>query len=512
MFETIKKRYKALEINEKIKTEQHIWYDEQDKTIKLQDDVYYAPFPTIKKFHSSDARIRLLMGSFGSGKSVGSCAEIIMRSIMMPKCTDGIRRSKWLIVRNTTKELKSTSLQTWDAWFSRIGVRAQHVQPFLQYDYRFNDGNGVVELIVMFMPFDRPHSIGDAKSLDITSVWINEAAEIQEEVFDILEGRIGRYPAVKDVAGGEPFWYGVIMDTNPPPTEHWLYYLFEQKKPAGFEIFHQPPGLLEKDGQYVTNPAAENLANLPANYYLNLAASKSKEFIKVYCMGQYGIVKGGKVVYPEYNDDIHSIDDIGITVNEPILLAWDYGKVSPACLISQYVDGQLRCIKEFTCKYTTVKDLYNSVVKPFLTKYCYGFKVEAVGDPSDTYEGREQLDEEGLQVDLARTNNLDARLSCVSDFLSVLFRGKPGLLISRRGCPNLRKGFLGEYHYKRLQVIGYEQYKDEPNKNHPYSDIHDCLQYSSLHYKWTDGDVDYSMADFKNMKFDEETRSKVTGY
>jgi len=510
MFESIKKRYKALSVDDAEKHTQHLTYDNDVHTIKLADETFYSPFPTINKYHQSDARIRLLMGPFGSGKSVGSCAEIITRAIGMPKCRDGIRRSKWLIVRNTTKELKATSLQTWDAWFSMLGVRAQHVQPFLQYDYTFNDGNGLVELIVMFMPFDRPDSLKDAKSLDLTSVWINEAAEVQEEVFDILEGRIGRYPAVKDVV--EPFWYGIIMDTNPPPTEHWIYYLFEKKRPQGFEIFHQPPGLLEKDGNYSTNPDAENLANLPDNYYLNLAASKSKEYIKVYCMGQYGIVKGGKVVYPEYNDDIHAVDNIPLVIGEPVLLAWDYGKVSPACLITQYVDGQLRCIKEFTCRYTSVTELYKVLVQPFLTKYCSGFKVEAVGDPSNTYEGREQLYELGLIVDMARTNNLDARLNSVSNFLSRLVKGKPTILISKLGCPNLRAGFIGEYHYKRWQVIGYEQYKDEPNKNHPYSDIHDCLQYSSLHYLWIDGEEDHSLEDFKNLKYDIDTRNLVTGY
>lgn len=461
--------------------------------------------------HQSSKRVRLLKGPFGSGKSVSCCAQIMMHAIEMPKCKDGVRRAKWLIVRNTTKELKATSQQTWDAWFKNVGIMTPHVQPFLQYDYQFNDGNGVIELTVMFMPFDRPNSIKDAKSLDLTGVWINEAGEIQEEVFDILEGRIGRYPAVKDVK--EPFWFGIIMDTNPPPTEHWLYYLFEQKKPLDFEIFHQPAGLLEKDGQYSANPEAENIENLPAGYYLNLAASKSKEYIKVYCLGQYGIVKGGKMIYPEYNDDIHSKESINIVRDVPILLAWDYGKVSPACLLVQYAEDQLRCIKEFTCKYMSVKDLYKSAVKPFLTKYCQGFKIEGVGDPADTYEGREQLNELGLVVDKARTNNTDPRLAAVTEFLGQLIRGIPWIIISRAGCPNLRKGFLGEYHYKRLQVIGYEQYKDEPNKNHPYSDIHDCLQYAALHYLSINlDDEDYSAADFEWMKYDEDTRDNITGY
>jgi hypothetical protein len=41
----------------------------------------------------------------------------------------------------------------------------------------------------------------------------------------------------------------------------------------------------------------------------------------------------------------------------------------------------------------------------------------------------------------------------------------------------LRKGFMGKYCYKRIQVIGDEKYRDVPDKTHPFSDIQDCLQY-----------------------------------
>jgi hypothetical protein len=59
--------------------------------------------------------------------------------------------------------------------------------------------------------------------------------------------------------------------------------------------------------------------------------------------------------------------------------------------------------------------------------------------------------------------------------------GKPGFLLSRKGCPTLRKGFIKDYVFKRLNVSGDERYKDKPDKNmssHP----HDGLQYIALEF------------------------------
>ena len=76
----------------------------------------YKPFPTLYKMHHDDAEIKIIIGPFGSGKSSGLTMEIVRQACIMPKCLDGVRRSKWLIIRNTYDELKSTSLQMWEEW------------------------------------------------------------------------------------------------------------------------------------------------------------------------------------------------------------------------------------------------------------------------------------------------------------------------------------------------------------------------------------------------------------
>ena len=56
--------------------------------------------------------------------------------------------------------------------------------------------------------------------------------------------------------------------------------------------------------------------------------------------------------------------------------------------------------------------------------------------------------------------------------------GMPGFLIDRQKCPSLVTGFLGGYHYRRMNVSG-ERYEDKPNKN-KFSHVHDALQYAVI--------------------------------
>ena len=60
----------------------------------------YSDVLTIKRFNECDKFFRLLMGPFGSGKSSGCWAEIIDRGMEQQPSYDGVRRTKWAVVRN----------------------------------------------------------------------------------------------------------------------------------------------------------------------------------------------------------------------------------------------------------------------------------------------------------------------------------------------------------------------------------------------------------------------------
>uniref|UniRef100_A0A6M3J1C3 Putative terminase n=1 Tax=viral metagenome TaxID=1070528 RepID=A0A6M3J1C3_9ZZZZ len=373
-------------------------------------------------------------------------------------------------MRNTYGDLEATSLKTWLEWFDTLGIVKRRLAPRLNYTHTFNDGKGPIELELMFIALDRPDDVRKLKSLELTGVYLNELSEIPQAALVHFKSRVNRFPAERDC--NENYWSGIIADTNPPETDHWIYRIFEQDKPEGHRIFHQPPALIKTDTGYIVNDEADNLEHLKGggDYYLQMIQGQTEEFIRVYCMGQYGTVVDGKRVYPQYNDDFHSIEEIEVNEFEPILLAWDYGTVSPACLVVQQVESRILAIKEFTCEYMTVKELAEQAVIPWLNRYARGMPMEVTADPADTYDGNAQLEELGLIVEAASTNRIGARIAAVADNLNLLVQGKPKLCISRQGCPKLRQGFLGKYNYRRLRVIGEEKYQDVPNKTHPFSD------------------------------------------
>jgi len=474
-----------------MRTYQHLDFNGQETRIYASDrDKIYIPSNTANLFHSDDSFVRLVMGPFGSGKSTMCIQEITRRACAMPVWFNGRRRSRWAIVRNTSGELQSTTLQTWLTWFGELGDINKRQKPILTYEHTFNDGKGVVELELIFIALDRPDDVRKIKSLELTGVYLNEASELPQAVLSHFKGRVnGRYPSKSFCP--EPYWSGIIADTNPPEEDHWIFKDFEESQSPSYKIFHQPPGLIEnEDGTYSQNPDCDNAANLSASYYTKLAENQKQGFIKVYCMGKYGIVESGKRVYPEYNDDIHSVDNIPAIQGEPIHLGWDFG-LTPACVVLQFTQrGQLRILKEYTAEDMGIRTFAKSIVIPGLQRdfpYCKVGESEA--DPSgmagdDIMEELScigELNAVGIKTNPANTNDIDSRIASVRFFLNIMIDGKPGLIIDRTNCPTLRKGFMNGYHFKRMSIANEERFHDVPNKN-KFSHPHDGLQYISMKF------------------------------
>lgn len=512
---SLEKRIEALEAQIHAGVTQHVKID--GYTVEVfggsPSTPVYVPSKTGVTFHEDDSEIRLITGPYGSGKSTICCEEILLRTCAMPKCVDGVRRVKCGIVRNTYADLQHTTLRTCLDWFENIGIEHHVMNPRIQYEFKFNDGNGPIELELLFVALDRGSDIiRILKGLECTFMFVEELAEMLEDVIVHAKARCNRFPS--DSLCPTPYWHGIFCATNPPAVDHWIYAMFEKQKLDSHAIFHQPPAVIKTKDGYEVNPEADNLSHQKDDYYPSMIRGQSEEFVKVYGMGEYGIVNRGQRVYHAYNDDLHSTAEIDIDPEYPILLGVDYGSVSPAILLGQLVDGQNRAIKEFVCQYMTIRDLYRTSVKPFLAKYCSGMMLEiAQADPANTLGGQEQLEQEGLAVEPARTNNIDKRLAAVTEFLTALTpTGAPRFLVSRLGCPKLREGFLGAYHYKKLFVIGEERYKETPDKdNHPFSDIHDCNQYICLFV----GDTVFAemdTPDWRDLTYYEHGKSEVGGY
>jgi hypothetical protein len=360
----------------------------------------------------------------------------------------------------------------------------------LTYEHTFNDGHGVVELELIFIALDREQDLRKIKSLEVTGAYINELSEVPQGALAHFKGRVNhRYPSRAFCA--DPYWSGIIADTNPPDVDHWIYKDFELKSLESYRIFKQPPGLIkDEDGKWHQNINCDNANNLSHDYYTKLAEGQSEDFIKVYCLGEYGSVGFGKKVYPEYNDDIHSAAKIHSIQGDPIHLGWDFG-LTPACVVCQVsTRGQLRILKEYTCEDMGIRTFAKNIVLPQIQ---IDFPYNKIGisraDPSgiagdDIMEELSCIGELcsiGIDTAPARSNELEPRIGSIRYYLNTMIDGQAALLISKEGCPQLRRGFTKDYCFKRINVGGEERYREVPHKNFS-SHIHDALQYIAMEF------------------------------
>jgi hypothetical protein len=472
--------------------QRHITFSD-DKTIIHggNSDLIYIPSHTGNAFQQDRSFVKLVIGPFGSGKSTMCVQTIVKEACLMPYWTStGRRKSRWAIVRNTSGELQSTTLQTWLAWFSELGDCQRRQKPLLTYEIQFNDGRGIVELDLIFIALDRPDDVRKIKSLELTGVYLNEMSELPAAVLSHFKGRVnGRYPSKTFCP--DDYWSGIIADTNPPDEDHWIYDAFEVQRLDSYKIFHQPPGLLlSSSGAYIQNPDCDNAINLSSTYYCKLAEGQKQGFINVYCMGKYGLVESGKRVYPEYNDDIHGVDSLTAIQGLPIHLGWDFG-LTPACIVFQITPrGAFHALKEYNSENMGIRTFAKSIVLPSLAiDFPYNKIGESEADPAGM--AGDQIMEElscigelnsiGIMTNPASTNDPEVRIAAVRFFLNTMIDGKPAYQLDKTKCPTLRKGFMSGYHYKRVNITNEERFQDKPNKN-KYSHGHDAQAYGALRF------------------------------
>jgi hypothetical protein len=482
----------------------------------------YASVPTIREFAASNAFLRALQGPFGSGKSSGCVIELVRRAQAQRPGPDGIRRTRWAVIRNTFRQLDDTTIRTVLQW-----LPVEYFGKYYVSDHRYviKAFEGC-EFEILFRALDRPDDVKNLLSLELTGAWVNEAREVPWSIIDALTGRVGRYPAKLD---GGPTWQGIWLDTNPPDADTKYYKFFEERDwlpgfqamqregnlPPGVRgpddyarIFKQPSGLSEE---------AENIPNLTLGYYQRLALGKSAEWIKVYVRGEYGFVMDGKPVFPEYNDRTHC-QKIEPVEGSPIYRGWDFG-LTPACVFSQILpDGRWLIFDEMTSDNMGIDRFSDQVLLHCARSFPPKVEFVDIGDPAG--QQRAQTDEKtvfqilqakGIEIE-GGEQTLALRLEAVRKPLNSMVGGEAQFILNPR-CKSLRKGFQGGYHFRRMQT-NVERYTDQPDKN-AFSHPMDGLQYvatrlfgDALMHRQSDVDPTWPQPAYGN----DQGRNSTTGY
>lgn len=458
---------------------------------------YHAPGIVASAFLESDAFVRGIMGPFGSGKSTACIMASLMCSAKQPKDREGRRKSRGIVVRNTYPELRMTTIKTWHQWVPESLGRWQSIGP----PTHFVPGPDGLDMEVLFVALDNPDDVSKLLSFDATWAWVNEVREVPKAIVDALTGRVGRFPPRDDAAGVVCVDPQIVMDTNPPDSDHWYYAMAERDTSTelGLELVEsmdeaeaslRAKGLLRDDQRLYEffrqpggrSPKAENIANLREGYYDFLCAGKAADFVKVYVEGEYGFVRDGKPVYPEYVDSLHC-KPFEITRGVPIRVGLDFGLTPAATISIRDLHGRWRVRSEVVTEDMGATKFAEILGRHLREKYPDN-PVESIrGDPAG--DQRSATDENdtvfrvlranGIEADSAPTNDPIIRRDAVAGLLGKLIDGEPALAI-HPDCKVLRKGMAGAYCLRRVRVTGREAYHDKPEKNR-FSHVCEALQY-----------------------------------
>lgn len=436
----------------------------------------WGDVPTLRNFFYSRAPHQFLLGPFRSGKSSAVVAKIVkLAAEQNPSKSDGIRRSRWAVVRNTFRKLNDTTIPTVKYWLPETIPGNDWAETKHNYYVKSFPG---IEIEFNFRALDRAEDVDNLLSLELTGAWLHEFREISKDIYEGLDGRTGQFPPKNE---GGCAWDGILGDTNPPNKNSFWYNLFEVKRFEDPEVkkkvavWKQPSGLSSK---------AENLPNIKADYYRKLAIGKDQLYIDVYIHGLYGYTREGKPVFESYNDNYHvssiKLDPIpGI----PIFMGWDFA-LNPTCVLAQHIRGQLLLLDEVIGTDMGIERMISSELLPLLTHRYRGFTFEGYGDPSGTTRSPtdestcyDVLKKQGFRAVIpAPTNALQPRLGAVEHFLTTnVGKGEPSFLIS----PHLtaaREAMAGGYHFKKKPGgVDIDEWKEEPEKNGA-SHIADAIQ------------------------------------
>lgn len=435
----------------------------------------------LRRFQASDREVRAIMGPVGSAKTTTCLMELLRRAVRQAPSPDGIRRTKWAVIRDTYRNLEKTTIPSWLTVVPRAagewkggggGEPASHT-------IRANvPGHGRIEMTVMFIAIGDNNIEDVLRGLELTGAYLNEGDRLAREVFTYLRGRVGRYPSAME---GGCTWSGIWMDLNAPDDENWVYDLFVTNKPEGFDFFRQPSGL---------SPQAENLENLPAGYYEKQCEGQPDWYIRRMIRNQFGYSRDGQPVFPQFDDLRHvAPQPLKALKGRPIVLGLDAGKTPAAIPVQADSEGQVRWINELCAHGVHAKQFGEMLDKWLATTFGHA-DVIGVADPAAQY-GNDTSDASWIEIVSnaakipvmpADTNDLTIRLDAVNRLLMPsgwISPDKPGFLLSPE-AKVCRKGFNSGYCYKRIKAAGGERYADKPDKN-DYSHPMDAGQYGTMH-------------------------------
>jgi len=303
-----------------------------------------------KPFMSCRHRYAVLMGGAGSGKSVAAAQKLLLRLT-----TEAGHRI--LVCRKVRATLKASVYQLLLDIIHQYGLYDEFEVSKTDLTFTHHPSGNQVLLAGL----DDPEKI---KSIaGITSVWCEEATELDERDFNQLELR---------VRGETPNYKQFVITFNPIDERHWLKKrFFEQPDEQAYTLCttYLDNGFLDKE--YINHLAQRIRSN--ENLY------------KVYAQGQWGRVATGGEFYKSFRFSRH-VGKANYNPALPLHLSFDFN-VNPylTCTIWQ-VQGKT-CAQVGEICLGSPRNTTKDVCREFARKYpAHQSGLFVYGDPAGRHQ------------------------------------------------------------------------------------------------------------------------------
>lgn len=267
--------------------------------------------PEQERFVKAGPHPTLMVGGYGSAKTYGA-------SLKLHRLIEKYPESRWAIIRRCQKQLRATTMITFDNMTPSWALRAR------------NDIEGTREFLngssVRYLGLDTPDSMGVLQGLEINGAFVDQAEELSQKTWDLIDARVGRWTKLPKM----PPRY-LFATANPTDELHWLYERFAEESPDREEWRARGYECIVADSR--TNRFLPQ-ANLDA------LLSKDEEFQRRFVRGEWGNPEG-RIFSVDPLSYLEPTEELLLKIQQTMHLhrSLDHGDSAPTCCLWHATDG-----------------------------------------------------------------------------------------------------------------------------------------------------------------------------
>ena len=260
-------------------------------------------------------RYLIVYGGAGSGKSYFIAQKWVFRLIREPN-------HRFLFCRKFATSLKNSVFKLFLEVINTLGIefRKGFIINKTDKTIRYLPKNGEI----IFTGLDDPEKL---KSIaGITSIWIEEATEIEEDDFDQLDLRLrGRTSSYKQI----------IITFNPTDERHWIKKRF---------IDDLQPDLVSEYTVHHSTVRDNEFIDKKYRGVLEAKAASNPNYYRIYALGEWGKPEVKSPFAQNFDEQKHLTNDDTPLPGCPLRFSFDFNVDPFVCLVLQMQGNDKHCV------------------------------------------------------------------------------------------------------------------------------------------------------------------------